>query len=92
MDVGDCVITCKSSLVIPLNEPVPDFHVLLVDVLSRGPLEDLPRDTDPLGDCPSGLRVVGWPVELSLSCTRRDVEVFQKSLANDNIMASKWEN
>jgi hypothetical protein len=70
VDVGDCVITCKSSLFIPLNKLVPNFHILLVDVLSGGSLEDLPRHVNPLGDYPSGLGVVTWLVEFFLHYTK----------------------
>jgi hypothetical protein len=70
VDIGDCVITSKSSLFIPLNKLVPNFYILLVDVLSGGLLEDLLRDVNPLGDYLSGLRVVVWLVEFFLYYTR----------------------
>ena len=70
MDIGDYIITYKSSLFILLNKLVPNFHILLVDILSRGSLEDLLRDVNPLGDCLSGLRVAAWLVELFLHYTR----------------------
>jgi hypothetical protein len=70
VDIGDYIITYKLSLFIPLNKLVPNFHIPLVDVLSRGLLEDLLRDVNPLGDCLSGLRVVVWLVEFFLHYTR----------------------
>jgi hypothetical protein len=58
VDIGNYIITYKSSLFILLNKLVPNFYILLVDVLSRGSLKDLLRDINPLGDCLSSLRVV----------------------------------
>jgi hypothetical protein len=58
VDIGDYIITCKSSLFIPLNKLIPNFYILLVDVLSGGLLEDLLGDINPLGDYLSSLRVV----------------------------------
>jgi hypothetical protein len=58
VDIGNYIITYKSSLFILLNKLVPNFYILLVDILSKGSLEGLLRDVNPLRDYLSSLKVV----------------------------------
>lgn len=75
-----------------LNQLVPGFHIQLVVIPGERSCEYLSRDLDPLGDDLGCLGVVWWPVELPPSHTWRDIKVFHKGLADNDIVASKGED